>query len=51
MTVHTKKPWLVDFFLLAAIWGSSFLFMRIAVPALGPAQLIAFAYIFSRILP
>jgi drug/metabolite transporter (DMT)-like permease len=27
--------------LLAAIWGSSFLFMRIAVPALGPAQLIA----------
>ena len=26
---------------LAAIWGSSFLFMRIAVPALGPALLIA----------
>ncbi len=27
---------------LSAIWGSSFLFMRIAVPALGPAMLICF---------
>ena len=28
-------PWLVDFFLLAAIWGSSFMFMRIAVREFG----------------
>jgi drug/metabolite transporter (DMT)-like permease len=27
---------------LAAIWGGSFLFMRIAVPVLGPTQLIAY---------
>lgn len=27
---------LLDFVLLAAIWGASFLFMRIAVPAFGP---------------
>lgn len=29
-------------FLLAAIWGGSFLFMRIGVPVFGPAVLIAF---------
>jgi drug/metabolite transporter (DMT)-like permease len=29
-------------FLLAAIWGGSFLFMRIGVPVFGPAALIAF---------
>ena len=29
-------------FLLAAIWGGSFLFMRIGVPVFGPAGLIAF---------
>lgn len=28
--------------LLAAIWGGSFLFMRVAVPVLGPVQLIAY---------
>jgi len=28
--------------LLAAIWGGSFLFMRIAAPVLGPTQLIAY---------
>lgn len=27
---------LIDFLLLAALWGASFLFMRIAVPAFGP---------------
>ncbi len=31
---------LLQLLLLAAIWGASFLFMRIAVPALGPAWLI-----------
>jgi drug/metabolite transporter (DMT)-like permease len=30
------KPWAVDFLLLAAIWGASFLFMRIAVVEFGP---------------
>ncbi len=34
-TSHTKKPWLADFVLLAAIWGSSFMFMRIGVLAFG----------------
>ena len=31
-----NKRWLNDFMLLAAIWGSSFLFMRIAVVDFGP---------------
>ncbi|MEK9802053.1 MAG: DMT family transporter, partial [Curvibacter sp.] len=31
---------LIQLLLLAAIWGSSFLFMRMAVPVLGPAWLI-----------
>ena len=30
-----EQPWLRDFLLLAAIWGSSFLFMRIAAAELG----------------
>jgi drug/metabolite transporter (DMT)-like permease len=29
------KGWLADFLLLAAIWGSSFLFMRVAAQELG----------------
>lgn len=33
---------LIRLLVLAAIWGGSFLFMRIAVPALGPALLIAY---------
>ncbi len=31
---------LIKLFVLAAIWGSSFLFMRIAAPVLGPVMLI-----------
>lgn len=31
-----NKAWLTDFVLLAAIWGSSFLFMRIAALEFGP---------------
>lgn len=31
----------VELILLAAIWGASFLFMRIAAPELGPAPLVA----------
>lgn len=30
------KTWLIEFLLLAAIWGSSFLFMRLAVVDFGP---------------
>lgn len=36
MTVHrASKAWRIDFILLAAIWGSSFLFMRLAVVEFG----------------
>lgn len=28
--------WLLELFLLAAIWGSSFMFMRLSVPEMGP---------------
>ena len=31
----------LDLLLLAAIWGASFLFMRIAAPEFGPVPLIA----------
>ena len=30
------KPWAFDFVLLAAVWGASFLFMRIGVVEFGP---------------
>ncbi|OGR84950.1 MAG: hypothetical protein A2901_02860 [Elusimicrobia bacterium RIFCSPLOWO2_01_FULL_54_10] len=32
---------MIDFFLIAALWGGSFLFMRQAVPEFGPIALIA----------
>ncbi len=35
--------------LLAAIWGSSFLFMRIAAPVLGPAVLIEYRVAFAAL--
>ena len=31
----TPKPWLLDLVLLGALWGASFLFMRIAAPEFG----------------
>jgi drug/metabolite transporter (DMT)-like permease len=34
---------------LAAIWGSSFLFMRIAAPVLGPALLIQYRVLFAAL--
>ncbi|MES2127629.1 MAG: EamA family transporter, partial [Pseudomonadota bacterium] len=34
---------------LAAIWGSSFLFMRIAAPVLGPAVLIEYRVGFAAV--
>ncbi len=35
MPSSTTRPWLGDFLLLAAIWGSSFLFMRMGAAELG----------------
>ena len=35
--------------LLAAIWGSSFLFLRIAAPVLGPAVLIEYRVVFAAL--
>lgn len=35
MTTSHAKGWLADFLILAAIWGSSFLFMRVAALELG----------------
>ena len=35
--------------LLAAIWGSSFLFLRIAAPVLGPAVLIEYRLVFAAL--
>ena len=36
MTQNKKQAWLVDFVLLAAIWGASFMFMRTASQEMGP---------------
>ena len=35
MTTPNKAPWLIDFVLLAAIWGASFMFMRVASQEMG----------------
>lgn len=36
MTLHTaQKPWVAEFLLLGALWGGSFLFMRLANQELG----------------
>ncbi|MFZ2737381.1 MAG: EamA family transporter [Burkholderiaceae bacterium] len=34
-SIRSKQPWLADFFLLSAIWGSSFLFMQIGLQEFG----------------
>lgn len=39
----------IQLILLAALWGSSFLFMRIAVPTLGPAFLIEARVLFAAL--
>ena len=36
MTQNKNQAWLVDFVLLAAIWGASFMFMRTASQEMGP---------------
>ena len=40
---------LLRLFLLAAIWGGSFMFMRIAAPVLGPAVLIQYRVLFAAV--
>jgi drug/metabolite transporter (DMT)-like permease len=40
---------LLRLILLAAIWGGSFLFMRIAAPVLGPAVLIEYRLVFAAL--
>ncbi|HEX8614288.1 MAG TPA: DMT family transporter, partial [Telluria sp.] len=40
---------LLRLIVLAAIWGSSFLFMRIAAPVLGPAVLIEYRVAFAAV--
>ena len=40
---------LLRLFLLAAIWGGSFLFMRIGVPVFGPAALIALRVLIAAV--
>lgn len=41
---------LLQLIILAAIWGGSFLFMRIAVPALGPVWLIEWRVLLAALL-
>ena len=40
---------LLRLFILASIWGSSFLFMRIAAPVLGPAVMIEYRLLFAAV--
>jgi drug/metabolite transporter (DMT)-like permease len=45
-----KRRDLVDLLLLAALWGASFLFMRVAAPAFGPLALVEVRVIFAALL-
>lgn len=53
---HPPKPWLIDFVLLAAIWGSSFMFMRLgtlefgALPTAGLRVSIAALFLMPLLL-
>ncbi|MDA7414980.1 DMT family transporter [Xenophilus arseniciresistens] len=38
---ETPKPWLLDLMLLGALWGASFLFMRISAPEFGALPMAA----------
>lgn len=42
MTHTPRLPWQVKFVLLALIWGSSFLFMKVGLSALDPIQIATF---------
>ncbi|MDO9198089.1 DMT family transporter [Rhodoferax sp.] len=53
---HSKQPWLIEFVLLAALWGSSFLFMRLgtvefgAIPTAGVRVAIASLFLLPLLL-
>jgi drug/metabolite transporter (DMT)-like permease len=51
--VRGPRAWIVDFVLLAAIWGSSFLFMRLAVVEFGalPTAFVRVAVATAFLLP
>jgi drug/metabolite transporter (DMT)-like permease len=53
MTTSHTQDWLTDFLILAAIWGSSFLFMRVAAAELGalPTAAIRVAIASAFLLP
>lgn len=40
-TTEAAKPWLLDLVLLGALWGASFLFMRISAPEFGALPMAA----------
>lgn len=44
------KPWVLDFLLLAAIWGASFLFMRIAVVEMGAVPTAAVRVVIAALV-
>lgn len=50
---HHNKPWMADFITLAAIWGASFLFMRLATVEFGalPTAAVRVAIASAVLLP
>jgi drug/metabolite transporter (DMT)-like permease len=50
MTQNKKQAWLVDFVLLAAIWGASFMFMRTASQEMGPLASAGLRVIIAALL-
>ncbi len=53
---HTQKPWLAEFVLLSALWGASFLFMRLgaaefgALPTAGVRVTVAAVFLLPLLL-
>jgi drug/metabolite transporter (DMT)-like permease len=56
MTPSPKRSWLIDFVLLAAVWGASFMFMRLAahemgaLPAAGLRVIVAALFLLPLLL-
>lgn len=50
MNSTSTRPWLGEFLLLAAIWGSSFLFTRIAAVAFGPLPTAALRVLIASLV-
>lgn len=48
--VYKSKMDLITLIILGAIWGASFLFMRVAAPVLGPVALIQWRLIFATLV-